>query len=124
MTVLKIVPRTTPRPPCDKPCASCPFRRDSMRGWLGAYDSPGHFLAVHYTRGELNPCHTTIEYDDPDWEQKFKNGQMGRACKGQAIFFSNSYKMPRPDSLVLQSDPDKDTVFSWPHEFLKHHGDE
>ena len=94
-----------------------------MRGWLGAYDSAGHFLQVHYHHEVVNPCHETIEYDDPDWKDKFMKGDAGRSCKGQAVFFENAYKVAR-HGMIVPSEPDKDTVFSWPHEFLRHHGKE
>ena len=50
-------------PPEPTTCAQCPFRRDSLAGYLGAYESPGEFLQEHYHREITNPCHMTIDYD-------------------------------------------------------------
>jgi len=123
MGSLKLAERTVPRPPCKKPCKSCPFRRDAMPGYLGSYGSPGEFLEVHYAGETLNPCHESIDYDDPDWRAKFMGGKMGRACKGQSVFFANSLKLPKHGE-VVKSERDREAVFSWPAEFLAHHGGE
>jgi len=122
MSRLKIVPRDTPRP-CKKLCASCPFRKDSLKGMLGEYASPGEFIDMHYRSEVVNPCHETINYDDPEWRGKFSVGKMGRKCRGQAVFFANSLKLPRGGG-VLVVEKDREAVFSWPHEFIKHHGGE
>jgi hypothetical protein len=44
-----------------KPCSQCPFRRNSLRGWLGPWDVEQ--LLHHLGRGEF-PCHQTIKRDD------------------------------------------------------------
>lgn len=123
MPVLTLLKRDSPRPCADEPCAECPFLRTSPPGYLGSYDSPGEFLDTHYSKETMSPCHMTVNYQGEDWREKFLGGSNGRMCRGQAVFFTNSLKRPRPDSGV-QRVPKDSTVFSWPAEFLKHHGRE
>jgi hypothetical protein len=104
--------------PCPKPCKACPFRRDSAKGWLGAYDGPEHFIDAHYRAEVVNPCHMTVDYDNDDWEDRAAEAPQ---CVGQMVMFRNSLKLPRrwklPDD--VKHDPN---VFSWPDEFIRHHG--
>lgn len=88
-----------------KPCKDCPWKRNSLKGWLGEA-SPEDWL--HTARGEgVVKCHVV------------KNQQ----CAGIAIFRGNICKSPRNKScLVLPAD--RETVFSWDDEFLAHHQEE
>lgn len=98
-----------------QPCKECPFRRDSARGWLGGYDGPEHFLAVHYHAEERNPCHLSIDYetDRETWDPE--------ACVGQVVMFKNSYKLPRGWEMPEAISADADACFRWSHEFVAHH---
>lgn len=84
------------------PCSDCPFRRDSLAGWLGG-ETPEFFMSLAQSEATYD-CHTKI----------------GPQCAGLAVFRANICKTPRnPQALLLKRDTEK--VFSWPAEFLKHH---
>lgn len=84
------------------PCCDCPFRRDSLPGWLGG-STPEQF--VRHAHADLPyPCHTKI----------------GPQCAGMAIYRANICKSPR-DPKAFRLPADKVKVFSWPTEFINHH---
>jgi hypothetical protein len=84
------------------PCSDCPFRRDSMPGWLGG-NTPEYFMQMANSDFPYS-CHTKI----------------GPQCAGMAVFRSNICKSPRdPDILVLPKN--KVAVFAWHDEFIAHH---
>lgn len=84
------------------PCSDCPFRRDSLPGWLGGKPAENF---IRMAIGEvIYPCHVNL----------------GQQCAGMTVFRANICKDPRnPDALRLPKD--KTTVFAWPTEFLDHH---
>ena len=112
------MPTEQSRPCAPKPCSDCPFRRKSLPGWLGAYEGPEDFLAVHY-HGEIpNPCHLTVNYDDPKWKDKL---EAALPCAGHAIMFANDCKLPKTWK-PTPVEQDHENVFSHPREFIAHHG--
>ena len=102
------------------PCAVCPHRVTSVRGYLGE-DNPVDFYRASVTHEGRVPCHEQIDYSDPDWEVT----QLPRAdlCAGQLIHFRNMMKVPRHPALALAVAAVKHSkaVFTWPWEFLAHH---
>lgn len=98
----------------NRPCGDCPWRRNSAAGWLGASE-PGEFLEQSES-GLRMPCHTTVNYEKSDWKDSANNAP---ECAGHAIYLANRCKLPASDRLKLPSD--RETVFSWPHEFVAHH---
>lgn len=107
---------------CKAICKSCPFARASIPGWLGEYRDPQHFLAVHFKLEELNPCHMTVDYDNPNWDTDLESDSSPvRACRGQQIFMRNTCKRPRGWSLDESVEPDHVAVFSSTAEFTQHH---
>ena len=108
---------------CKTPCAECPFRRDSRPGYLGGGYTVETFVDQHIRGDGLNPCHMTVDTEAADWHETFIAGDNGSACKGQAVFYTNQCKQPRPGSLIVTSVfPDVDAVFTWVAEFTEHHG--
>lgn len=85
-----------------RPCTDCPFRRDSLKGWLGG-STPMAFVAAAQGDGRMD-CHVIVN----------------RECAGAAIFRSNICKRPR-DPYVLRLPANRDDVFSSPVEFQAHH---
>jgi hypothetical protein len=83
------------------PCSDCPWRRDSLNGWLGGASPEEWIQAAH--SDEVVPCHTL----------------KGAQCAGIAIYRANTAKLPYPPNLTLPADRKK--VFSWRTEFLEHH---
>jgi len=101
-----------------KPCGDCPFRRVSTPNHLGA-STPEEFVATALADVPM-PCHLTIDYDDPEWKEKWLQGQEGKFCAGSLVFAANMCKLSR-DPARPKLPADREKVFSWPAEFLKHH---
>jgi hypothetical protein len=89
------------------PCSDCPFRRDSIPGWLGTL-SVEDWVQLAHGEGAAD-CHTT----------KQPGGKGGWACAGLAIYRANICKSPR-DAKAMRLKPDTKLVFSF-GEFRKHH---
>lgn len=101
--------------PKTQPCAQCPFKRQSLPGYLGA-DDPESFITKTMADMEM-PCHMSVDYEDPDWESTLDDAQQ---CAGAAIMFSNMCKLSR-DPRRKRLPADRETVFARPEEFLAHH---
>jgi hypothetical protein len=104
--------------PSQKPCGECPFRRASMPGWLGS-NAPADFIVAITTEQPL-PCHSSIDYDDSEWRDKFMAGEEGRLCAGALIMSANMCKRPR-DPTFPQRPADRELVFANHLEFMAHH---
>jgi hypothetical protein len=105
------------------PCAECPWLKRSQAGWLGD-DTPLHFYRNSITAEAPMPCHTQIDYDDPDWKQtQLPNVDL---CAGGLIHFKNQFKMPRRAELAesVRGVQPSAHVFTWPWEFFEHHAPE
>lgn len=86
-----------------RPCLDCPWRRDSLPGWLGGH--PARAFIVHAHGDDPYPCHRI----------------RGPECAGMAIYRANVGKISR-DEGVLRLPKDRVRVFGSPQEFLIHHG--
>lgn len=85
------------------PCSDCPWRRDSLPGWLGG-GSALEWLTLAHGDTKSDPCHT----------------RKGMHCAGVAIYRANVCKTPRdPDALKLPKDTK--LVFASQQEFYDHH---
>ena len=88
------------------PCSDCPWRRDSVKGWLGDMTAD-EWLQLAHGEGSAD-CHATKSADGEAWN-----------CAGLAIYRANVCKAPRdPNAMRLPADRVK--VFSF-NEFKKHH---
>jgi len=101
-----------------KPCRSCPFRRTSLPGWLGAA-MPEEF-ALSIARDEALPCHESIDYEDPEWLTKWESRERGEHCIGSLILARNVLKLPRFKD-APKVEPDRALVFGSFKEFIEHH---
>lgn len=108
------------------PCHACPWKRNSIQGYLGS-DKPESFFAATYYGDVDMPCHTQIDYSDPNWLQTQEpNVDM---CAGALIFMANHMKLPRDERMaaavrqIAERTPKsvRATVFSHPAEFFAHH---
>jgi hypothetical protein len=107
----------------NKLCKQCPFRKDSIAGWLGeASHQPEEFLATI----ENSPiaCHMTVDWEEDDRriDEEIENAP---ACLGSLQFHKNSCKQPKDRqyaNLVEVVDKNEE-VFNWRHEFIKHHSE-
>lgn len=107
------------RPFAPKPCKECPFRRKAAAGWLGK--APPETFINNINREIPSPCHSTIDYEDPDWHEKWEAGEIGNLCTGALIAASNMCKLARNQSNVPRVEPDYKNVFSNHREFIDHH---
>jgi len=99
-------------------CQYCPFRRQSVAGYLGD-STPSAFLWATQ-REQHMPCHIAIDYENPDWEDQLK---AAAHCTGSLIFLKNSCTLPKDPVLremVNQVETDNN-IFTWGQEFLEHH---
>lgn len=83
--LLAALPRNFMRP--HKPCAQCPFRTNSIRGWFGPSNAQAYFDAA--MSEQLVHCHMAVA--TPGHE---------RHCTGIALFRAKVCKEPR---LALQA---------------------
>lgn len=101
------------------PCSQCPFRRNSVRGYLGA-DDPEHFLSLTM-RDATMPCHMDIDYSDKDWLTTQEPD--APLCVGALQFQNNFMKLARDPEVARgqRAVGESANVFSNPEEFLVHH---
>lgn len=105
------------KPPPERPCSDCPFRRASMPGWLGEHTLKGFVGRV--LSDQPMECHQTVDYSDPDWIEQLRRGEVSY-CAGALTFFANTCKLSR-DPERPRKDPDHESVFSSITEFIAHH---
>lgn len=101
-------------------CARCPFRKTSAPGYLGS-SSAEEFIDATLSENDM-PCHLAVDYEDEDWADNLEDVPR---CAGSLVFFRNNCKLPKVPELcdaVLGVNTDRETVFSFRHEFLEHHG--
>lgn len=79
-----------PRKPCKVQCPQCPFRANSLPGWLGDYTPQTVFQSAWFNQPFY--CHTKIRYEDPDWAAKAQAN--GRVCLG-SLAFANRIMAPK-----------------------------
>ena len=103
-----------------KPCQTCPWRRKSLAGYLGA-TTPEQFLAAAQDPVENRmPCHMKVNYNDKKWRDQVSEAPQ---CAGRAIFLANDNFVPKTTRVMRepQIKPDAKTVFASGEEFLVHH---
>lgn len=109
-----------------KPCNDCPFRRNASPGWLG-FSGPEWFVesalsdfASYQGGAVMAPCHQTVDYEDPDWQETIDDAD---ACVGALQFCANNMKMPRdPERMAAVKVAGRnDDVFATPQEFIDYH---
>lgn len=97
-----------------------------MQGWTGGA-APEWFVDsaladyAQYGTSKLAPCHKTVDYSDPDWDEKLDDAA---ACAGSLIFAKNNWKSPRDperSAAVQQVVRDTEKVFATAQEFIEHH---
>lgn len=107
------------RPFAKKPCKVCPFRRTSLAGWLG--DAPPEMFVNNINYEIPSPCHSSIDYADPNWKEDWENGDTGRLCTGALVLASNMCKLARKQDVIPKVPSDRVNVFGRPQEFVDHH---
>jgi len=99
-------------------CERCPWRRTSLRGWLGA-EAPSAFLWATQ-RESMMPCHCDVDYENPDWELQLETASH---CAGSLVFLKNNMQLPVNPTLreMVEQVEKSEEVFMWGKEFLNHH---
>lgn len=99
-------------------CAKCPWRRDSLRGWLGD-ETPSGFLWATQREHHM-PCHCDIDYENDDWELHLETAAH---CAGSLVHLKNNMQLPVDKVLrgMMEQVEKSDEVFQWGKEFLDHH---
>lgn len=122
-----------------QPCKDCPFRRDSMPGWLGARRAREIADSVYEENGmgggNVFPCHKTVDYSGEDEERHGGPLQPSNAyCAGALAVVEKEVDergLPLPvqmaerlgmyDASTMKID---DSTFDSFDEFVEHHGRE
>lgn len=102
------------------PCGECPWRRKSVRGWLGPH-TPESMIDMAHGDGPVW-CHTSIPDGAPPYEDYHvpeKNSPLMQ-CGGAARFRRHVHKVPKNPSAAVGPE-DRDRVFTSNSEFLEHH---
>lgn len=81
-----------------KPCKNCPFRTDSLEGWLGNNRASeiSNSLTVE---DKTFPCHKTVDYDSQDDDEAFSGVLTNETqhCAGALIMLE---KMNKPNQMM------------------------
>ncbi len=103
------------------PCADCPFRRTVEKGALGGSPVQTYVGQSAIPMMQI-PCHSCIDYDDPNWKAKASVPGGVSQCAGAAIFRSN-IGMESVNDRIVSLPKDTDNVFASYNEFVAHHSD-
>jgi hypothetical protein len=115
-----------PKDSCDhakqmkRPCNQCPFRRNSLQGYLGESSyNPEEFL-LQLDLPDVHPCHTQVNWESENLDEVMKKAPR---CVGSIQFMNNSGKISRYKPIAelqrqYKKNPD---VFQWKKEFIDHH---
>lgn len=105
-------------------CKECPFKRDSIPGYLGfASYNPDEFIFPIWYGDQQIPCHSEIRANEDINEVMHSKNH----CFGALQMMKNACKSPQNKETALAVSVlkvDKETVFQWLPEFTKHHGTE
>lgn len=112
-----------------KPCLKCPFRKDSLKGWLGRHRAIGISDGITRMQGTF-ACHETVEYvdcedDTDDGTRKTKDTQhCARALMMLEKLEQPNQMMRISERLGLYDRRKLDmnaNVFDTPKQFISHH---
>lgn len=101
-----------------KPCGECPFRKKSLRGWLGNWESPEEILSQAHSEAGL-PCHTSYNSDGlhPELEEKEPH-----ICVGALQNCNMSFKIfVNPKLREIAKSVGKSDEILNSREFIQHH---
>jgi hypothetical protein len=99
-------------------CEQCPYKIESLKGWLGNAKSPLDFLN-QLQLNTLHPCHTKIRWDNV----KAKDIKNAPLCKGALHFLNNTCTLHRNIEVQNQQKVagKSDKVFKTKMDFINHH---
>lgn len=113
-----------------RPCANCPFRKDSLPSWLGEARAEEIADAVLGRPGVTFACHRTTKFEEGDEGEEHTPHPDEQHCAGamiladrtgaanQMLQIAERLGIRNPDDL----DPDaEELVFSDGDDFIDHH---
>jgi len=98
-------------PVMKKPCKNCPFRKDSLQGWLGKE------RATEIAQTDTFVCHKTVDYSEENKMEQRKQCagfMLMQKEKSSAVRFAKILRL----DLQLSGD---DLVFENEKQFINHH---
>jgi hypothetical protein len=103
----------TERGATKKACAECPFRRTSMKGYLGPWESPQALIQQAFSEGGF-ACHMTVGEGGNEYRY--------RVCAGSLVCANKSVKLYRDRNLQrLQSQAEDSGDIMGAREFCEYH---
>lgn len=106
------------------PCKECPFRKDSMKGWLGPYKTPQDLInAGRGSESGMYKCHMEVN-EKMEYMDGFDAHLQASPCRGALIMMKKSCHRPRnPKTVALMEqvteENKKQVLAEW--EVLEHH---
>lgn len=107
--------------PCARICNGCPWKRQSLPGYLGSI-SPAGWLEVAHSDAPV-ACHETIHEVDEMTRVGTWASPVIRQCRGMGQFRTNRFKSPRDPDIWTADRRDDTVVFGTDQQFLDHHQD-
>ena len=105
---------------CKTPCNACPFRKNSLPGWLATY-TPTELHSVVMSEKPF-PCHLTHPTEELSWDES--GTPEHPLCAGALMYMRKNAKNPRNPELskLVRSIKleDCDNILNT-SEFIKHH---
>ncbi len=92
--------------PCAVQCPQCPFRSDSVPGYLGQYTV--QTVAQALWRNIPFYCHPTVDYTKPNWQAKAARN--GKLCRGSLVFANRMMAPVRPEAYADEGGGDLDVI--------------
>lgn len=112
----KGVRHTAERTAASQPCRECPFRRTSMKGYLGPWPNPEEIIRQAFSEAGFT-CHMTIN--------DRKNPNKYRVCTGSLVCANKSAKLYRDHNLQrLQGKAEDPGDIMGMREFCEYHKQE
>lgn len=97
-----------------EPCKECPFRKNSLPGWLGGETPEATYHSVMDAEIDF-ACHMTRHKTDKNMSR----------CKGSLLFLKQSCKSPKFNTELSQCveniNRKEISNILLPHEFINHH---
>jgi len=102
-----------------QPCNQCPYRRESLPGYLGELNYQPELFLQQLDCKEIHPCHMAINWENCTEEDLFA----AKKCTGALQFMNNSLQIHRNREVAeLQKTVGRnENVFNWKREFINHH---
>ncbi len=110
-----------------KPCNDCPFRKNSLKGWLGGV-SVQETIQIAHSEYDFQ-CHKTrVSEEDYEHEEDYLEAEEKiQHCVGRLLYAAKNFKMFRRKDLQeltdeLEKENSMDNILNF-KEFKEHHGE-